>query len=44
MRLSVRLALTSHHAWYGRQGYAFHAHGTHAGYTSPTFLVLEKVL
>ncbi|MCY1036101.1 GNAT family N-acetyltransferase [Corallococcus sp. BB11-1] len=44
VRLSVRLALTSHHAWYGRQGYAFHAHGTHAGYTSPTFLVLEKVL
>ncbi|MBN8232207.1 GNAT family N-acetyltransferase [Corallococcus macrosporus] len=44
VRLSVRLALTSHHAWYARQGYVFHSHGTHAGYTSPTFLVLEKVL
>ncbi|GMU06194.1 GNAT family N-acetyltransferase [Corallococcus caeni] len=44
VRLSVRLALTSHHAWYARQGYGFHSHGTHAGYTSPTFLVLEKVL
>ncbi|WP_375744588.1 GNAT family N-acetyltransferase [Corallococcus interemptor] len=44
VRLSVRLALTSHHAWYARQGYVFHAHGTHAGYASPTFLVLEKTL
>ncbi|RKG92959.1 GNAT family N-acetyltransferase [Corallococcus terminator] len=44
VRLSVRLALTSHHAWYASQGYAFHSHGTHAGYASPTFLVLEKAL
>ncbi|RKH11996.1 GNAT family N-acetyltransferase [Corallococcus sp. CA053C] len=44
VRLSVRLALESHHAWYARQGYGFHSHGTHAGYTSPTFLVLEKTL
>ncbi|NPD24316.1 GNAT family N-acetyltransferase [Corallococcus exiguus] len=44
VRLSVRLALTSHNAWYARQGYVFHSHGTHAGYASPTFLVLEKTL
>ncbi|WP_223645994.1 GNAT family N-acetyltransferase [Corallococcus sp. EGB] len=44
VRLSVRITLTSHHAWYARQGYAFHSHGTHAGHVSPTFLVLEKVL
>ncbi|RKH41421.1 GNAT family N-acetyltransferase [Corallococcus sicarius] len=44
VRLSVRLALESHHAWYARQGYGFHSHGTHAGYTKPTFLVLEKTL
>ena len=43
-RPRLGLTLESHHAWYARQGYVFHSHGTHAGYTKPTFLVLEKTL
>lgn len=44
VRLNVRLALKDHQDWYGRQGYAFHGYGTHAGYASPTFVVLQKTL
>ncbi|MFP2911880.1 GNAT family N-acetyltransferase [Pyxidicoccus sp. 3LFB2] len=44
VRLNVRLALQDHQAWYARLGYAFFAHGTHAGYASPTFAVLQKSL
>ncbi|MCP3141077.1 GNAT family N-acetyltransferase [Pyxidicoccus xibeiensis] len=42
VRLNVRLALQEHQDWYARQGYTFRSHGTHEGYTSPTFVVLEK--
>jgi GNAT superfamily N-acetyltransferase len=44
VRLSVRLALTDQQRYYARRGYLFHAHGTHAGYDEPTFLVLQKLL
>ncbi|MBF5046283.1 GNAT family N-acetyltransferase [Aggregicoccus sp. 17bor-14] len=44
VRLSVRLALTEQQRYYARRGYVFHAHGTHAGYDEPTFLVLQKPL
>lgn len=43
-RLSVRLALPRQRAWYERRGYAFVAHGTHAGHTAPTSATLEKSL
>jgi len=42
VRLSVRCALTEQQAYYARRGYNFHAYGTHAGYTQPTFVVLQK--
>lgn len=42
VRLNVRLSLKKLHDWYGRQGYAFLSHGTHAGYAAPTFVVLQK--
>ncbi|WP_164017166.1 GNAT family N-acetyltransferase [Pyxidicoccus trucidator] len=44
VRLNVRLALQDHQDWYARLGYTFLAHGTHAGYPSPTFVVLQKRL
>jgi GNAT superfamily N-acetyltransferase len=44
VRLNVRLALREHQDWYARQGYAFHSYGTHAGYSTPTFVVLQKTL
>ncbi|HEY1012792.1 MAG TPA: GNAT family N-acetyltransferase [Herpetosiphonaceae bacterium] len=43
-RLSVRLALAENRAWYERCGYAFEAHGTHAGYAEPTYVRLRKPL
>ena len=42
VRLNVRLALQDHQAYYARLGYAFLRHGTHEGYTSPTYVVMEK--
>ncbi|WP_326491692.1 GNAT family N-acetyltransferase [Myxococcus stipitatus] len=44
VRLSVRLALKDHHDGYARLGCLFVAYGTHEGFASPTFLVLEKPL
>jgi predicted N-acetyltransferase YhbS len=44
VRLSVRCALSEQQAYYARRGYVFHAHGTHAGYAQPTFLVMQKRL
>ncbi|MCY1015117.1 GNAT family N-acetyltransferase [Pyxidicoccus sp. MSG2] len=44
VRLNVRLALKDHQDWYARQGYAFLSYGTHAGYSAPTFVVLQKSL
>ncbi|MFP2931317.1 GNAT family N-acetyltransferase [Pyxidicoccus sp. 3LG] len=44
VRLNVRLALEDHQAWYARLGYAFRSHGTHEGYASPTYVVLQKTL
>ncbi|MCP3101835.1 GNAT family N-acetyltransferase [Myxococcus sp. K15C18031901] len=44
VRLSVRLALKDHHDLYARLGYFFVTWGTHEGFASPTFLVLEKGL
>src|SRR5205085_12502007 len=44
VRLGVRLALPRQRAYYERLGYrAIHAL-THAGYTEPTYLMLEKQL
>lgn len=44
VRLSVRLALVANRQFYERLGYHFLADGTHAGYTTPTYVVLEKRL
>lgn len=44
VRLSVRLALTENRSYYERLGYMLLRYGTHAGYTSPTFVTLEKEL
>lgn len=44
VRLSVRLALEDHHVYYGRLGYQHHGYGTHEGYATPTFVILEKTL
>lgn len=44
VRLSVRLALADHQAYYQRLGYAFRGYGTHEGFSAPTFVILEKRL
>ena len=44
VRLSVRPVLDGNRGMYARLGYSFHAHGTHEGYASPTYLILEKTL
>ena len=42
VRLAVRVVLTDNRAWYERLGYRLHIYGTHAGYSEPTYLNLEK--
>lgn len=44
VRLSVRLALSENQAYYQRQGYRFWSYGTHTGYTTPTYVILQKQL
>ena len=44
VRLSVRLALVENRAYYERAGYQFLSYGTHAGYSAPTYVTLEKHL
>ena len=42
VRLSVRLALAENRAYYERAGYQFLSYGTHAGYSAPTYVTLQK--
>jgi predicted N-acetyltransferase YhbS len=44
VRLGVRLALGTLRAYYEARGYAPVALGSHAGYTEPTYVEMEKVL
>jgi predicted N-acetyltransferase YhbS len=44
VQLSVRLSLAENRAYYERVGYRFLRYGTHAGYSAPTFVVMEKVV
>jgi GNAT superfamily N-acetyltransferase len=44
VRLGVRLALPRLHAYYERSGYQAVEYRTHAGYSQPTYVMLEKVL
>lgn len=44
VRLGVRLALPHLRARYERIGYQFVEAHTHAGYTEPTYVILEKTL
>ena len=43
-RLNVRLALPGNRAYYARLGYVYHAFGTHPGYDSLTYEVMERRL
>ncbi len=42
VRLGVRVALPGNRAYFERLGYRVLNYGTHAGYTEPTFVDLEK--
>jgi GNAT superfamily N-acetyltransferase len=44
VRLGVRIALPGNRAYYERLGYRFVEARTHAGYTQPTYVILEKIL
>ena len=44
VQLGVRTALTGNRAYYERLGYRLLASRMHAGYTEPTFVILEKFL
>jgi predicted N-acetyltransferase YhbS len=44
VQLGVRVALSNNRAYYERLGYRFVEARTHAGYTEPTFVILEKSL
>lgn len=44
VRLGVRLALTSVRAAYERRGYVPFEYQTHSGFTTPTWVMLEKCL
>ncbi len=43
-RLNVRVALPENRAYYARLGYTHHAYGTHPGYATPTYEVMERRL
>jgi ribosomal protein S18 acetylase RimI-like enzyme len=42
IRLGVRTALPQNQAYYERMGYRVVEYASHAGYTEPTYLILEK--
>jgi predicted N-acetyltransferase YhbS len=42
VRLSVRIVLTENRAYYERLGYRLVDYARHAGYTQPTYVILEK--
>ena len=42
VRLGVRIPLAETQAYYERRGYSPVGHGTHAGFTEPTYVILEK--
>jgi ribosomal protein S18 acetylase RimI-like enzyme len=44
VRLGVRIALTELRAPYERMGYRLYEERRHAGYTEPTYVLLEKAL
>jgi GNAT superfamily N-acetyltransferase len=44
VRLGVRVALPRNRAYYERLGYRFVEARSHAGYTEPTYVILEKIL
>jgi ribosomal protein S18 acetylase RimI-like enzyme len=44
VRLGVRVALPDLRAYYERFGYRFVESGSHAGYSEPTYVILEKAL
>ncbi|HEV3081308.1 MAG TPA: GNAT family N-acetyltransferase [Gemmataceae bacterium] len=44
VRLGVRLALPRLHAYYEGSGYQAVEYRTHAGYSQPTYVMLEKVV
>jgi len=44
LRLETRVELTGNHAAFARIGFNKVSEGTHAGYSKPTFIVMEKEL
>ncbi len=44
VRLGVRLQLPENQAFYAKLGYTVHSHGSHPGFTTPTFVTMEKEL
>lgn len=44
VRLSARIALPHNHSYYERMGYRFVEERCHEGYTTPTYVVLQKSL
>lgn len=44
VRLGVRVSLPENRAYYERMGYRFFENRTHAGYSDPTYVILEKQL
>ena len=44
VRLATRIALPHLRAYYERMGYHFVSEHTHAGYSAPTYIVMEKDL
>jgi len=44
LELQTRVELTGNHAFFGRQGFVKTGEGAHAGYPSPTWIVMRKPL